>query len=258
MKHLLSAEGQTALSNLVRASTLFVFDFDGTLAPIVNVPEDAHMDYAVASQFKKLCMLAPVVILTGRAVKDVEHRLDAKPLYIIGNHGAEGLPSVDDKKRLTMAKICTLWIDQLRDIFRVQEIIPGVRVEYKHYSICLHYRETADAAQAREHLELLLQKITPSPICINGKYVINLLPSDAPNKSDALNKLIEITGASSCFFIGDDETDEWVFRNALPNWVTAKVGPGITSAAQFYLPHQTYIKECLDMLLHLLQRSKVM
>jgi len=47
MKHLLSREGASAGAVLRAPQPLLAFDFDGTLAPIVARPDDAHVAFAV-------------------------------------------------------------------------------------------------------------------------------------------------------------------------------------------------------------------
>ena len=89
MKHLLSREGCLALEAVLRAQPLLAFDFDGTLAPIVARPDDAHVAVAVSQRLDRLARLRPLAVVTGRAVGDVARRLGFTPQFIVGNHGAE-------------------------------------------------------------------------------------------------------------------------------------------------------------------------
>src|SRR5687768_9841081 len=54
MKHLSSPEGQDALRGLSLARSLFAFDFDGTLAPIVTRPDAARLSIGVQQQLAQL------------------------------------------------------------------------------------------------------------------------------------------------------------------------------------------------------------
>ena len=65
--------GRTACSVLDRfldRSTLFAFDLDGTLAPIVSDPDAAGISGAVREELSVLAGMAPVAIITGRSRPD--------------------------------------------------------------------------------------------------------------------------------------------------------------------------------------------
>lgn len=47
MQNLLSMKGQAVLEQTMRLRPLLAFDFDGTLAPIVPRPANAHVSVAV-------------------------------------------------------------------------------------------------------------------------------------------------------------------------------------------------------------------
>ncbi len=94
MKHLFTPEGLEALAAVVRAEPLLAFDFDGTLAPIVEHPDDAAVGAAVAAPLAALAARLPVAIVTGRSIGDVTPRLGFAARWVIGNHGAEGLGDI--------------------------------------------------------------------------------------------------------------------------------------------------------------------
>ena len=89
MKHLFSTEGQRALEAILRRAPLLAFDFDGTLAPIVDRPGDARLPPAAAASLQVLANRLPLAIVTGRRIADVRGRLGFRPRFIVGNHGAE-------------------------------------------------------------------------------------------------------------------------------------------------------------------------
>src|SRR5574337_1929491 len=89
MRHLFSPAGQAALEAIVRRRPLLVFDFDGTLAPIVDRPDDARLPREVAPLLAALARRLPLAVVTGRSVADVRDRLGFDPGVIVGSHGAE-------------------------------------------------------------------------------------------------------------------------------------------------------------------------
>jgi len=225
MQHLFTPDGESALTAVLRLQPLMAFDFDGTLAPIVARPDDAHISVAVAARMKALSARLPVAIVTGRAVADVRQRLGFEPQFIVGNHGAE-----QDTAAPTggvMAGILASSLDGFRATLRahadaLQAV--GVVVEDKGLSIALHYRLSRDRAQAQR---LITDLLTPEPAGLRmfaGKMVVNAVAADAPDKAQAVHALVARLGAAAAFFAGDDVNDEPVFVSAPAHWLTLRIG----------------------------------
>lgn len=254
MKHLLSAEGEQALLALIEADPLFAFDFDGTLSPTVTLPAHARMPAGVARGFQALCDTAPVAVITGRSIEDITPRLTSRPKYLIGNHGAEGIPG-QDGNLLPYREICERWMRQILYELKWERIDPGLVIEHKAYSICVHYRLARDQERTAREVEASLLQLDPAPLVIGGKCGINLLPPSAPTKALALERLLALEGKQAAFFIGDDETDEIVFRNAPAGWLTVRIERDKNSAARFFLHHQNEMPECLQLIARLLKNQ---
>jgi len=65
--YLLHPAGLAALSDFVAPETLFAFDLDGTLAPIVADYDAAAIDETTRSALIDLGTLARVAVITGRS-----------------------------------------------------------------------------------------------------------------------------------------------------------------------------------------------
>ncbi len=234
MRYIFSPQGEAALARFIRPDTLLAFDFDGTLAPIVPLPDAARTPTAIYLAMRHLCEIASVAVITGRSVADIRERLDFAPKYLVGNHGAEGLPDADWAEGSTDDAVAwTRQIDAVRD-----RLPPGISVEDKGHSLSLHYRTAPDREAAKQAIDALVPTLSPAPRVIGGKCVVNLLPKNAADKFDALLALQRHEGAGNALFIGDDETDENVFRRALPDWLTIRVGHETPSAAAYCLNSQ--------------------
>jgi trehalose 6-phosphate phosphatase len=263
-RHLLSDEGDAALAALVRSGTpLLAFDFDGTLTPIVERPDDAHLTEVVAQRLAQLARRWPVAIVTGRAVADVRARLGGfEPHYVVGNHGAEGAAGAGespDPQRWIAA------LQPLRAALATQRELlaaAGVSVEDKALSIAFHYRQAADPARARAAIRAVLGAAMQSAPALRlhsfaGKRVVNAVARGAPDKAHAVQRLVARSGAHGALFAGDDVNDEPVFATAPEGWVTVRIGGTheddvhAPSSARFTLdgPHQ--IAPLLDRLLAL-------
>ena len=259
MIDLFGPEGLAALDTIARTRVLYAFDFDGTLAPIVDVPDAARAAPSTVSLLSTLGALVPTVILTGRAVDDIRQRLEFTPLHLIGNHGAEGMP---DPLRHSLADsvsahggmaehrdVAEGWLAQWPAAIGPQAADAGIVVEPKSYSISIHYRASADHDAARRAIAAAIDELVPAPRIIGGKCVVNLLPAGAPDKGRALRSLVQFERCDAAFFVGDDLTDEAVFEDAPASWVTVKVGRSADSAARYFIEDQRDIERCLQRLI---------
>jgi trehalose 6-phosphate phosphatase len=251
MSDLFAPEGRAELARLCAANPLLGFDFDGTLAPIRPTPGEVAMDARTAAAFAALTRRVPVAVITGRALADVGPRLGGTPRWVIGNHGAEGMPDGDPARQ---AAVCAAWRAQLEGTPALAGA--GIVLEDKRYSLSLHYRQAPDREAARARLLAQLHTLHPAPQIVGGKCVLNLMPAGSTDKFGALQALARLGGAGDAvFFIGDDDNDEIVFRQAPPGWVTVKVGGEGGSAARFRLARQEALADLLALLLEQLPAS---
>ena len=232
------------LAQFIQPGVLCAFDFDGTLAPIVDRPDQARLPAEIRLRLISLVNRAPVAVITGRSVPDIGMRLGFAPTYVVGNHGLEGVPGwtqhVDDYRSL-----CQTWLRQLEQV--LQE--PGIEIEDKFYSLSVHYRHALDPDDAASKLRAKLAQLTPVPRIVDGKYVFNLLPENSANKGRAIERLIEISLAPGAIYVGDDITDEDVFRLRRPDILSIRIDYAFSSAAQFFVPQRDGIVRLLDLMI---------
>ena len=235
MIHALSPEGRAQVDAIVATGALLAFDIDGTLAPIVERPDDARLPDDVQRCLADLARRHDVAIITGRAVADARRMLTFEPRYLIGNHGAEGLPGWRSRSD-AFERTIRHWRDALARSEGLRTA--GVSVEDKTYSMSLHFRRAADPVAAQRAIAQCVATLRPSPHVIAGKSVVNLLAADAPDKGDALRALIEATQATGVLYVGDDDTDETVFALDLPGVLSVRVEPAGNTAATLFLREQ--------------------
>ncbi len=241
--------GKTALLNLadfINRSTLFAFDLDGTLAPIVSDPTAIAISDTVRKAFADLNEQAPVAVITGRSRSDALTHLGVTPRYLIGNHGAEGLPGWASREN-DFVRTVQEWQNQL-DILLPLEDSAGIEIENKGATLSIHYRRAANMEFARSLILQIAGKLDPQPRYIGGKYIVNLLPPGAPDKGTALLQLIRRSSCAGALFVGDDETDEDIFRLDSKNIFTVRIGQNAHSRARFFLLDQSEIGRLLHVL----------
>lgn len=246
MTDLFSHAGSEALDKFTSAGMLCLFDFDGTLAPLVADPDHAVLPQATLLQLQQLQQLTTVGIVTGRSLADMQTRLGFEPDYVVGNHGLEGLPGWQ-QRAAEMDAICRGWRASLAAA--VAGLDAGVELEDKRYTLSLHYRRAADRQQACDGLNRLFAQLSPPPRIIPGKCVFSLTPPHAGDKGQAVEQLISLATARCTLYVGDDVTDEDVFALSRHDVLSVRVGADPRSAAQFFIPDWESMPRLLDQLL---------
>lgn len=235
MVMLFSDKGRKRLDDIARPGLLCAFDFDGTLAPIVPMPEQAHLPEEIRERLILLGKHAPVAIITGRSVDDIRPRLGFLPDFVVGNHGLEGVPGWEAQAE-QHRELCSGWRVQLAGALRNMFFDdPGIHLEDKRFSLSVHYRLAHDPENAARALETLFTRLSPRPRVVSGKYVFNLLAEDACNKGSALTRLMRISRARTAIYVGDDVTDEDVFKLRRADILSVRIEWDAGSAADFFL-----------------------
>ena len=247
MIYAFSDEGVACLDATLATQPLLAFDIDGTLAPIVARPQDARLPDDIQECLTKLARRTDVAIVTGRAVSDARRMLAFEPRFLIGNHGAEGMPTWRDRTA-GFAQTVRDWRDIIDGCAALDRA--GVMVEDKRYSLSLHYRQAPDVEAARRAILACIDALHPAPKIIDGKAVVNLLPRDAPDKGEAMRALIDETGYRNVLYVGDDDTDETLFRLHLPGVLTLRVEPATDSEAALFLRDQGEVLRLMQHIAH--------
>lgn len=252
MIYLFSAEGRATLHAFVDPETLYTFDLDGTLAPIVSDPAGIVIPEEVRQRLIQLNGLAPVAVITGRARADALTHLGFTPRFLVGNHGAEGLPGAAATAQ-DFAWLCQEWKAQLTQLLPAMSAY-GIDLEEKGQTLALHYRKAADPVAAREEILAAIDRLQPPPRVVSGIFVKNLAPLKAPHKGTALEALMAHLGCLHAIFVGDDVTDEDVFKLHNPAILGIRVGSSGNSAADYYLKGQHEVIMLLQEMIALLTK----
>lgn len=90
MKHLF--ESWDKIKKDINGKYILLFlDYDGTLSPIVNTPDEAVIPRQIQSLLDRLsgdprCKIA---VISGRSLKDIKNKVGLKNIIYSGNHGME-------------------------------------------------------------------------------------------------------------------------------------------------------------------------
>jgi trehalose 6-phosphate phosphatase len=237
--YLFSKKGVASLQEFVDLNTLFAFDLDGTLAPIVADPDRIRVDPLVTAQLERLIHHATVAIITGRSVSDAGRHLSITPQFLIGNHGAEGLPEKASTEK-EFVSLCNDWGQQLERLIP-RAVRSGIIIEHKGPTISVHYRNAVNRTKARAAVLAAIGELTPRPKRVAGKYVENILPEAAPDKGTAMLYLMHLSGCTRGLYVGDDVTDEDVFSIDDHHLFTILIGTERKTNAEYTLKRQGQI-----------------
>lgn len=248
MRSIFSPEGAVALRRAVETQALLVFDFDGTLAPIVDDPADAFTPAATAGLLLHLLGHFKIAVVSGRSTDDLAPRLGFSPTIVVGNHGAEGLGDAPLPEHLGAAA----WLKARLAAHQPELDAAGVTLEDKQLSWTLHYRQAPDHARARQAIQRTIEPLDERLHAFGGKCCVNLVLAGASTKGHAVEALVAEAGATGVLFMGDDVTDESVYRMSRPSWLTIHVGrTEHVTGASFYVDTQRDVAGVLRRLVDL-------
>lgn len=212
---------------------LCVLDFDGTLAPLVEHAGRARMTSSVRRLLERLRGVAEVAVVSGRALKDVRRRVGVRGIVYGGNHGVElagrGQAFLHPAARRLKKRAGNLH----RRAQRVFKSVPGVFVEGKGFGVSVHFRRVPPLA--REAFDRGVRKLKREAHALaflwtRGHKVWDVRPATGWNKGRALNRLWRRMGKPFVVCVGDDVTDEDMFRSVRGKGFGVKVGQGVTRA----------------------------
>jgi trehalose 6-phosphate phosphatase len=194
-------------------------DFDGTLAPIVDDPNEARPLPGTAELLGDLAArFAAVALLSGRAADYLAKHAAAPRVRYLGLYGLQeirdGRVWVDS--RLEAAHPAVLAAHQeLCDCAAVRD--SGAYLEDKQYAVAIHTRRVADPARWEAAIDEAARQVADRHglEVLLGKLVWELLPAVRNDKGDAVRRIISESNASSVIVAGDDLGDLPAFAAAL-------------------------------------------
>jgi trehalose 6-phosphate phosphatase len=227
----LPAELRRAIVQIARTPRLLVAcDYDGTLAPIVENPEQARPMTESVGALRSLATLheTTTAVISGRALRDLAtlSRLPAE-VHLVGSHGSEFdigfVHALDGQARDLHRRIEA-------ELERITDGADGVQLETKPASIAVHTRRAAADVAARVNDAVRRGPCTWDGVQVTeGKAVIELAVVQT-DKGLALDTLRHQMGATAAVFLGDDVTDEKAFARLSGPDLGVKVGEGETLA----------------------------
>jgi trehalose 6-phosphate synthase/phosphatase len=228
-----------------------LLDYDGTLVPFSRIPSEAAPDNSVRELLGRLCAdeRNHVVIISGRDLSSLDRWLGALPMTLVAEHGASYRPRNGSWQQ--MVSVSEGWKDEIRRVMQLFVIrCAGSFIEEKRNTIAWHYRNTQTGlgfSRSRELLNTLSQLIQNTTLqVIDGNKVVEVRISGFDKGASAL-RIVNETNPDFVLCLGDDTTDEDMFKALEGEAYTIKVNNG-ASAAQYTILSQQQVLPLLNSL----------
>lgn len=230
-------------------------DYDGTLTPIVNYPDQAKLNAKVKDLLKSFLKDRRFVlaIITGRSIKEIINLVGIQGIYYIGNHGLEIKGPLLNFMHPVAEKLSPIILGMCKNLKAKFEPVNGVIVEDKGMTASIHYRMVPKKmiGGIKKDVKSIVKLYEDFEIK-HGKMVVEIRPKVSWDKGDAALWLIQKLGEDGIpIYIGDDKTDEDAFK---------KISRGLTfivsrkarqSNARYYLKSPEDVYKFLYRLLNL-------
>ena len=186
MPHLINVWPSVSRRLASAPRVLLLFDYDGTLTPIVARPEDAILSDETRQRLAALAGTDRFVVgvVSGRGLSDLEALVAVPGLIYAGNHGLEmrggGMDFVHPEAPGFEASL----VEVTRLLEQELATVPGALVDNKRLTLTVHFRNTPESHAAQvdntvvaataPYVEAGQMRIT------RGKKVVEVRPNRKP------------------------------------------------------------------------------
>jgi trehalose 6-phosphate synthase/phosphatase len=226
-------------------------DYDGTLVGFQSNIQMASPDKELYELLHDLSSdsATKVVLISGRNHQTLEEWLGNLEMDMIAEHGAfvkyhgddwKSVPGLTDEWKKEVLQVLNTYTDRT----------PGSFIEEKTFSLVWHFRRTDDdlgELRANELTNNLKYLVSDRGLQIlQGNKVIEVKNAEI-NKGKAVAAWVQQYKPEMMIAIGDDYTDEDIFRSLPEEAITVKVGSNI-SAAKYFLNSYKEVRRFLSVL----------
>lgn len=194
---------------------LIGLDYDGTLAPLVDDPQQAVIHPAIPGLLRDLCsQVHAVAIMTGRPARQaltlggLEDLAESCPnLVVVGQYGNETWTAMNRRVVSPLPPPgMARFLRDLPAVLRRLDIDPWI--EEKGLAVALHTRRLPDPTGAyRLLLPVITELAAEHGLVVEPGRLVVEARAPGMDKGVALRQLIEETQPSALIFAGDDLGD---------------------------------------------------
>ncbi len=255
------------LSRLSEGVPALFLDYDGTLTPIVDRPEEALLPDRTRCLLERISGIWFTAVVSGRDLRDVMDMVGIRDIVYAGSHGFDvsGMDSeLELPGEIAVPELLAALDEAEEELRPAVGRVEGARLERKRFAIAVHYRTAPEGAL--ERLRPAVERTAarhPELRVVPGKMILELRPDVDWDKGKALLALMDSSHLDARnvvpVYIGDDTTDEDAFRAIADRGVGVVVegersGP---TAASYSLRDTREVAAFLDRLVDFCGESEV-
>ncbi|KAJ8764215.1 hypothetical protein K2173_005395 [Erythroxylum novogranatense] len=227
------------MTGFARNKKIAIFlDYDGTLSPIVDDPDQALMSDDMRIAVRNVAKCFPTAIISGRSRDKVFELIGLTELHYAGSHGMDIMGPINKRmssdhlnciectdqqgKKVNVFQPAREFIPMIDEVFRAlvenTKGIKGTRVENHKFCTSVHYRNVEEKSwPAIAQCVHDILKEYPRLKLTHGRKVLEVRPVIDWNKGKAVEFLLESLELSDRddvlpIYIGDDRSDEDAFK----------------------------------------------
>jgi trehalose 6-phosphate synthase/phosphatase len=251
VKRLSVAVTEDIVQSYKRASRkAFLLDYDGTLVPYAKYPQLALPNNDVQVLLAELAkdVSTDVTVISGRDSAFLQNIFSQLEVNLISEHGG-GFRRKTGEWRYFIDNDQN-WKPIIRGMMEVfTHRTPGSFIEEKSHTLAWHYRNVGvdlGFTRSRELLDNLHHMTRNANLnIVDGNKVIEVRVAGV-DKGTVARRLVDENNYDFIVAIGDDKTDEDMFRALSGNAYTIKVGSGPT-IAQYYVTNYNDVLSLLSL-----------
>ena len=213
---------------------LILLDYDGTLVPFAMQPNLAGPDNEILSLLSGLAADPRNILylISGRDRVALDTWFRDPAIGMIAEHGASLRPPGGQWRMLQ--PLPSDWKARIRPILRMYvDRVAGSLLEEKEFALAWHYRRSEPelgAQRAKELIDEVTQFTANFDVqVLEGKMVVEIRNSGV-NKGAAALRVIRELEPDFILAIGDDQTDEELFRALPQHAISVRVGSPFSHA----------------------------
>ena len=246
-------ESEIVTSFYIAARRVIFIDYDGTLVPFSRIPELAVPEMETIDQMRRLTEnpKTTVVLISGRDKNFLEEWFASVNVHLIAEHGAfhkapagewQRMIDSDQSWKTAIALVLKRYIDKCKGSF----------IEEKFSSMAWHYRNSPvdiGSMMAKDLIEELRALVSHENKLqvLEGSKIIEIKRTGYDKGTAALN-FIGNAEFDCIIAIGDDRSDEDIFRCLPPDSITIVIGIR-ASMANYNLKNQLDVKQFIEHLI---------
>ncbi len=265
LPHALKDDGDELARRLAGRWPAVFLDYDGTLTPIVDRPQDAIISESMREAVRSLAERCPVCVVSGRDRRVVQELMGVDDLIVAGSHGFDIWSPVGGEIQREEGEGFGGLLEGVKARLR-EEVGPieGALVEPKKTSVAAHYWlvDEQERPRVKEIVDRVLAEHPDELKVMPGKMVYEIQPKIDWDKGKAVLHLLKALGLDRedvmPIYLGDDITDEHAFEalaGATPRGIGIFVGraddpevAGRTTSADYVLYSVGEVERFLDTL----------